>query len=200
MRRHFTLVAILSTLSVGGVVRAGDFRVANIGESCSAIAEQETALGSRQIPSKAAGTIEFVGDAYGREVEIVYLCSKGALSTGNYFFPFQDVREAFASFDDVYKQLSTEYGPPVVDRRAGTSDEVAKLKVEDVTMRTVTVWEGSRLSVTAGIASYAESDGGCCRVYIAVWRRSSGKPEANSRLEGSPEQPSNTSLERTRDR
>jgi hypothetical protein len=174
-----------------------DFRVADIGGSCATIVEQESSLGSREIPGQVG--IAFAGRAYGRDVEIRYLCSKDLLIAGTYYFTFAKVEDAFVAFEEIHGQLSATYGVPVLDHDPWPADPASKTRTKGLMLRTMTTWSSPRLSVTAAIAQRAESEGAAYLVLVTF-----GRPLDDARYNktpaASPTGPPNTSLERTCDR
>jgi hypothetical protein len=108
---------LLSSICFSTQVAAADFRVADFGASCAGIGEREQALGSRPVAWGRPGPEfkGFKGEAFGREVSILYLCPKDVLCTGNYLFPWESFDEALKSLRSVYDDLATKYGSPFVD-------------------------------------------------------------------------------------
>jgi hypothetical protein len=161
-RSSLSRCLVLSTLLSGESAIAGDFRGADIGESCALIKEREIALGSREIRWKGElpEFIAFGGRAFERDVEIRYLCSnEGKLVTGDYVFYSTTVEYAFVVFDDLYAQLSNLYGEPVLDHAPWPADAASRYKYKGILLRTMTTWNSPRVSVTAGIIPLAEPAG-----------------------------------------
>ena len=153
---------VLSSLLLAGPAIAGDFRVADIGESCASIEEREIALGSREIGRRveSTGSIAFAGRAFDRDVEIRYLCSsEGKLVTGDYVFYSTTVEYAFVIFEDLYLQLSNLYGAPVLDHEPWPADAASRYKYRGILLRTMTTWNSPQVSVTAGVIPFAEPSG-----------------------------------------
>jgi hypothetical protein len=187
---------LLSLAAMADSTMAGDFRVADIGGSCATIREQEIALGSLEIPGQVG--IAFAGRAYGRDVEIRYLCAKDLLVTGTYFFTFAKVEDAFDAFEEIYGQLSSTYGVPVLDHDPWPSDPASKTRSRGLMLRTMTTWNNPRLRVTAAIAQRAESVGGGYLVSV-IFGESLDAVREDKTLDANPTVPPDTALERTRE-
>src|SRR6188508_989932 len=94
-----------------------DFRVLDFEETCANARQREEALGSKPIGWNPPGPeyVAFQAQEFERDVSILYFCPKGALLTGNYFFPTESFEEALKSLRSLYDNLSSTYGEPFVD-------------------------------------------------------------------------------------
>jgi hypothetical protein len=112
--RSITLLLILFSLSAG----AADFRALDIGDSCAPIAAWEAAHSSTPTPWKAAPGLEvlaFEVDQFDRRILANYLCTKGVLLAGNYYFAVEPLEQAVETYREVYSRFLVEYGAPFSD-------------------------------------------------------------------------------------
>ena len=95
----------------------GDFRFADLGETCDHVIESEIASGSVQIPPKAdiEGLIAFNAQVFGMQTEVVYFCAGGLLFTGNYDTPLEEADAALRTFRSIYDEFNQTYGAPALD-------------------------------------------------------------------------------------
>jgi len=181
-------IAVALVLVTGPAVSA-DFRVLDIGAPCTEIAAQEIALGSRQVPwSPVEGVTVFAfeGKAFGASVDLTYVCSHGALLTGNYFFPIEELAAATARYEGLHKKIPATYGEPESDNTPWMRPLDSRWLQADA-KRFQTTWNTSRILVTTSIMPSQPSERTGWRVF--VFYCATHDPER-----------SNKSLERTRER
>lgn len=130
-------------------VTAADFRVADFGAPCAGIGEREEALGSSSIAWNPSGPEfrAFKGTEFGREVSILYLCPKGALFTGNYFFRNETFDDALKTLRSVYDKLISTYGTPYLDNTPWQSDADPR-GVQSDSRRYMVTWRAARVKTT----------------------------------------------------
>jgi hypothetical protein len=93
---------------------AAEFHGVELGSSCADINQVEDELGSSPIPvrSRGGGEYRFSGHAYGRQIEIVYLCKNGTLAIGSYLFRSEEFDAAAEFFRSTYDALRARLGTP----------------------------------------------------------------------------------------
>jgi hypothetical protein len=83
------LASLFTMIVIAAPVSAADFRTLNFGAPCDGARAREQARGSVSIPWKrveGSDAYAFRGSDFGRDLTVMYLCSKGTLFSGNYFF------------------------------------------------------------------------------------------------------------------
>jgi len=140
-------------------VSAADFRVADFGAPCAGIAEREESLGSSSIGWNPSGPefLAFKGAEFGREVAILYLCPKGALFAGNYFFPNERFDDALKSLRSVYDELVSKYGKPYLDNTPWQGDADPRGFQSDPRRYMVT-WRAARVRTTLSVMPEDKSE------------------------------------------
>src|SRR5262245_53574465 len=114
--RASTLVLVL----VVAPAMASDFRLANLGDACNTIRTLEAAQGSTEVlslftPSGDLDHLEFRGQAFEREVKVLYNCVDGKMLDGGYTFSFEEKEQAVETFKAAYDGLVAVYGVPLYD-------------------------------------------------------------------------------------
>ena len=153
-------------------VSAADFRAVDFGSSCAAVRELEEARGSVQIPWKkveGGELIAFTGQAFERNVSIVYHCIGDQLRTGSYFLPFEDFNGVVKSYGEVHERLVVMHGQPFLDTspwsnaldpgqdpRAVLSDPV----------RYMTIWKTPRVRVSLSLMPREKSSENDWQVFV----------------------------------
>jgi hypothetical protein len=145
MRFVMPVLALLSAPAF-----CADFRMLDFGASCANVAAQETSSGAKQIQWRVEGTgiLAFEGQAFDQRLVFTYFCPKGVLFTGDYYFPSEPLAEATASYEVAHKQLSTTYGPPVMDNAPWVQSVVDSHRLESDPRKYMTAWHTPRVSVT----------------------------------------------------
>jgi len=79
---------LIATLLLATQLQAADFRTSDFGDSCPLIPNREAALGNEPIKwhGDDPNIRAFKAREFGRDVSVVYVCLKGVLRLGNYFF------------------------------------------------------------------------------------------------------------------
>lgn len=108
---------LVLTLLLAAQLQAADFRTTDFGDSCALIANREAALGNEPIKwgEDNANVRAFKAHEFGRDVPVVYVCLKGVLRLGNYFFPQQEKDAALETLRATYDGLISTYGVPFLD-------------------------------------------------------------------------------------
>jgi len=112
------LLRYVALVLLSAPVGAADFRTLDIGDSCASVQAREKARGSIAIPWKqlsGADTYAFRGHDHGRDLTLTYFCPKGALFSGNYYFPVEQLEVAVNTYHAAYDVMVASYGTPFTD-------------------------------------------------------------------------------------
>lgn len=160
--------ALVSTLAV-----AADFGVLDVGSRCESVRELEIARGSLPIPWHAPKVGEFYafrGRAFDRDVSLLYLCRNGTLVAGNYYLPVESLALAKKSYYEVYEQLASMYGDPLLNDFArfleALPDDPRSMSADRT--GAMTRWRIGNLSVTQALMPVTNSQNIGWQVFIVV--------------------------------
>ena len=164
LRAPFVLAHLLAVIVISAPVGAADFRTLDFGARCDGVQAREQARGSVSIPWKkipGSDVYAFRGRDFGRDLTLMYLCPKGALFSGNYLFPIEQLETAVTSYHNAYDLLVSIYGAPRFDN---TQWQVgAKTKdprnVNADPRKYMTYWKTSRLNVNMAMMRGYEPEG-----------------------------------------
>jgi hypothetical protein len=146
-------IAIVTSVLLASPAHAADFRGSDLGSPCDSIKANEEAQNSTLIPwtpSEKEGFFAFKGRAFDREVTVLYLCYKGILRTGNYYFPLEPFDDALSSFKSVYESLTLTHGVPVLDNTPWQKDADPRWVSSDPHRYYVT-WHTPRVRTTIAV-------------------------------------------------
>jgi hypothetical protein len=170
MRLRLLTLALLST-----PVAAADFRTLDFGDTCAPVKVREEAQGSVAIPWNqicGADIYAFRVRDYNRDLMITYFCPKGALFSGNWYFPVEPLDVAVSSYRDAYDLLVSQYGAPFLDSSpwqvgADTNDPLAIASDPRMYM---TSWKTAHLHTVMSLMPNLKSEHPGWRVFIVVSR------------------------------
>jgi hypothetical protein len=156
-------------------VCAADFRALDIGDACASVQAKEEIRGSVAIPWKqlsGADTYAFRGRDFDRDLTITYFCPKGALFSGNYYFPVEQFDAVVNSYHKAYDLMISRYGTPFVDNspwQLGAQERDPRWIASDP-RKYMTSWKTTRVFATMSLMQSFESEGPGWRVFVVVSR------------------------------
>lgn len=152
MGKMMRCLVTLILLFLSQVAAAGIFRVAELGESCASIPDQEMAAGSHRIPweNESRAFIAFQTELMGEQVAVVYLCRDGLLFTENYYFPNREADESLGEFRKVYDALTSRYGAAWLDNTPWQSNADPRA-IEKDPKRYYVTWRNPEVRITIAL-------------------------------------------------
>jgi len=161
----------LMTLSVASAspALANDFRVLDWGESCAPVLEREKVMGSKPLAWNPSGPeyLAFEDEAFGKRLSILYFCPRGALFSGNYFFPPESFDGALGSLRLVYDELTSRYGLPWLDTTPWQPNQDPRAVAAGPSQYMVT-WVHSRTRTSISVKQIIDAPGATWRVFVVA--------------------------------
>jgi hypothetical protein len=167
------LGCLLAVTLAAAPAGAADFRTLDFGATCESVQAHEQARGSVAIPwgkISGADVYAFRGRDYDRDLILMYFCPKGALFSGNYYFPVEQIETAVTSYRNTYDLLVSVYGAPFIDNtpwQVGGSTKDERVINSD-SRKYMTSWSTPRLHATISIMPSQESEGPGWRVFVVI--------------------------------
>lgn len=161
-------LAFLAVTLVAAPVGAADFRTLDVGATCDGVPAREQARGSVSIPWQeisGADVYAFRGRDFGRDLTLMYFCPNGTLFTGNYLFPYEQLKTAVTSYHHAYDLLLSRYGAPFFDNtpwQFGRSTSEVRKHLRFISQdprKYMTAWKTTRLFIDMAMMPNRESEG-----------------------------------------
>ena len=153
-------------------VSAADFRASDFGSSCAPVRELEEAQGSVQIPWKTVKDGEllaFTGQAFERDVSIVYRCIGDQLVAGSYHLPFEDFSGVVKSYGEVRGRLVAVHGKPFLDTSPWSlstdPDEDPRAVLSDP-VKYMTIWKTPRIRISLSLMPRENNSKNDWRIFV----------------------------------
>ncbi len=166
--RYAWIVAML----LAWPVSAADFRASDFGSSCAPVPELEEAQGSVQIPWKTVKDGEllaFTGQAFERDVSIVYRCIGGQLIAGSYLLPFEHFSGVVKSYGEVRERLVGIHGEPFLDTSPwsySVDPGEDPRAVQSDPVRYMTIWKTPRIRISLSLMPRENSSNSDWRIFV----------------------------------
>jgi len=129
---------------------------------CRASARASARLGLDPLEKNPGSDVyAFRGRDFGRDLTLMYLCPKGALFSGNYLFPIEQLDTAVTSYHNAYELLVSIYGAPLFDNtqwQVGAKTKAPR-NVNSDPRKYMTYWKTSRLNVNMAMTRGYEPEG-----------------------------------------
>ena len=168
-------VLLVTCVLLGSQAVAADFRGTEFGSPCAAIADRESALGSKPAQWSRSGPDfhAFAGSIFDRPVYILYVCRNGALAVGDYQFLKQKYDDALGDFLAAYDHFSAIYGSATLARSPGKKGPAAEVFPSlGVPEEFTTTWITTELIVHVDLLVDGDSSGRNWRATVVISRPS----------------------------